>query len=388
MLTALRTHNNVQRGNRMIRRLILEAVVTTALTIGLAACGRSGEKETAAEIDETAPTLNAQASAAAITLIQSDLNAPILAVQEQLRQASSDGIIRTEELVLSTPESFVPIDWWVWNKGYLQVVDDPGYGRYLDLSDSGRRFLALDLTNSLSARAVGAPTMECRSAGTATSAACTAVVTYEVVPARGALIGAGQIPNASAHLKAAFAPGVGWSVQSLVADDQTPAALVTAAILGDVEAQAAGRERFEQGLRARLAQLDAGSTEEPESTPPPTQSQAVDALPARDESAAKPRVQPAAVVEPTYRRRPSAAELRSLYPSQMLARGVSGRSTMTCTVTVSGAMIDCRSEAESPAGSRFGRAGTEAARFFQMTPRTVGGEPVASTVRLSIDWNP
>jgi TonB family protein len=375
----------------MIRRLVLGAVATTVLIIGLAACGREAENGTAAEVNETAPTLSVQASVAAITLIQGDLNAPILALQNQLRQASLDGVIRTDELVLSTPESFVPIDWWAWNKGYLQVVDDPSYGRYLDLSDAGRQFLALDLTNSLGARAVGTPTMECRSAGTATSAACKAVVTYEVVPERGALIGAGQIPNASAHLEAAFAPGAGWSVQSLVADDQTPAALVTAAILGDADAQAAGRERFEQGLRARLAQLDAATippVEETESATPSREVQAAQPSLSRDASTAKPRTQPAAVVEPTYRRRPSAAELRGLYPPQMLARGVAGQSIMTCTVTVSGSITDCQSEAESPAGSRFGRAGTEAARFFQMTPRTVRGEAVASTVRLSIDWNP
>lgn len=97
---------------------------------------------------------------------------------------------------------------------------------------------------------------------------------------------------------------------------------------------------------------------------------------------------PAAVVNPSWKRMPTADELARLYPSQALAERLSGEAVIKCKVKPDGTLTDCTIIRETPAHWGFGRAAVAAARYFKMTPpETADGTPVAGgTVIVPLKW--
>ncbi|HZV85638.1 MAG TPA: energy transducer TonB, partial [Brevundimonas sp.] len=329
--------------------------------------------------------------------IRQDLNAPAAAIQAVLAAAEADGDIRVPELVLSTPEGSTPLEGWLWARGFLAVADDPEYGPYLTLSDKGRRFIQADVSGWFNAEAGGTPRMQCQAGASVTSADCDAVVTYSTVAGREAGMANAAIPQSRAYLEAAFRPGEGWSVTRLSAEGDTPSAAVRKALFGSSDDQQAGRDAFVQAVRARLETMNAANAE---AQVAPASAAASAVMAAADQAAAAPKppvarasnpgpaARPSTVINASYARRPTQDELLSVYPRQALSRGLTGRSSMTCMATVSGTLEDCVSESETPIGSRFGQAAVSAAPFFRMNPRTENGQPVESSVSLSIVWQP
>ena len=379
----------------IIRKAVLLAVAAVSAA-SLAGCADREGTAGAETAGDEAPALDAGAAQAALTMISQDLNAPLAEVQALLARAADDGDIRAHELTLYTPEGSIPLDWWVWNKGLVRLAEEPGYGPYIGLSEKGSRFLGLDAAAWLKPSLVGSPRMECRSAGSATSAACSAEVDYATAVSPGIDLGAVDLPQANAHLEAVFAPGRGWSVSRLSTDGPTPSAMVRAALFGSADDRTAAREQYSTSLTAAL-ERQAAASQSAAAAAPGGPANAAPAAPAATAAAARTGSKPAAtapaaaprtIVNASYARQPTNDELMSVFPAQALRDGVSGRSTMSCVALVNGRLDDCTSTAETPPGSRFGQAGVAAARFFRMNPRTEDGTPVASRVTLSINWTP
>jgi len=380
----------------MISRRASPTLAAIFVGLSLSGCGKDEKSTAEAAGDEQAPVLNAEAGQAALTLISGDLNAPLAEVQAMLANAAGDRNIEPDELMLSTPEGSIPLDWWIWNHGFVRLASDPDYGPYLALSEKGDRFLKMDTATWLTPSLVGAPNMQCQAAGSATSAACSAVVTYATTVGQNADLGRITVPQASADLEAIFAPGRGWSVSRLSAEGDTPAVLVRTALFGSSESREASRAQYQTALRAALDRMDrsaASAAATPASAAPVREPEAdrADTSSRASDSAAPPpaeRSMPHRITNPTYARQPTADELMSVFPPRALQDQVTGRSTMTCTVTVGGQLTNCVSSGEAPAGYRFGQAGVAAAPFFRMHPRTDDGRAVESRVSLSINWNP
>jgi TonB family protein len=102
--------------------------------------------------------------------------------------------------------------------------------------------------------------------------------------------------------------------------------------------------------------------------------------------AAEPTVKETGVVPPSWRHKPTAADLIQVWPREALRNGVSGRAVITCVVTVQGALRDCLASQESPPGAGFGHAGIEMAPQLQFNPKTVNGIAVESEVNIPLDF--
>jgi protein TonB len=97
---------------------------------------------------------------------------------------------------------------------------------------------------------------------------------------------------------------------------------------------------------------------------------------------------PSVITRPDWLSRPDSGDLDRFYPERAKEDGVTGRATISCTVTARGTLTGCSVVSESPAGAGFGQATIRAASRFRMRPQTVDGKPVeGGTVRVPLVWN-
>lgn len=91
--------------------------------------------------------------------------------------------------------------------------------------------------------------------------------------------------------------------------------------------------------------------------------------------------------EADWLKRPTPELLRELFPSAALRKAKSGSATISCTVTVQGALRACIVLSEKPADMGFGGAALALAPQLLMRPALRGGVAVESTVRIPINWD-
>jgi TonB family protein len=87
---------------------------------------------------------------------------------------------------------------------------------------------------------------------------------------------------------------------------------------------------------------------------------------------------------PEWVKRPSLMDLHSVWPARALKEGYGGKATLSCTVTVQGALRACQVVEETPKGGGFGGAALALSPQFMMKPALKGGAPVEATVRIPI----
>jgi TonB family protein len=87
---------------------------------------------------------------------------------------------------------------------------------------------------------------------------------------------------------------------------------------------------------------------------------------------------------PEWIKRPSLMDLQSVWPVRALKEGYGGKVTLSCTVTVQGALRACRVVEETPKEGGFGGAALALSSQFMMKPALKGGAPIEATVQIPI----
>ena len=85
--------------------------------------------------------------------------------------------------------------------------------------------------------------------------------------------------------------------------------------------------------------------------------------------------------------KPTQADLIAVYPREAYQKGLGGTATLSCVVTVQGALRDCAVTAETPAGAGFGRAAIALTPQFHFRPTTVDGVPEEAEINIPIRFH-
>jgi TonB family protein len=94
-----------------------------------------------------------------------------------------------------------------------------------------------------------------------------------------------------------------------------------------------------------------------------------------------------AITSPDWVSLPSAEQLAAYYPKLAEVLNLAGLATMSCEVTATGALAECKILKETPAGIGFGDAALEMSKYFRMRPKTVDGEAVGgATVIVPLNF--
>lgn len=85
-------------------------------------------------------------------------------------------------------------------------------------------------------------------------------------------------------------------------------------------------------------------------------------------------------------KRPSADQVLGVFPREAWKKGISGKALVECRVSEQGALFGCAIESETPEDAGFGLAALALTPQFLMKPAMKDGKPVASTVRIPINF--
>jgi len=85
---------------------------------------------------------------------------------------------------------------------------------------------------------------------------------------------------------------------------------------------------------------------------------------------------PSVITNPDWIRRPGAEDYARYYPERASRMGVSGRASISCTVTARGTLEGCSVSGEDPGDQGFGDAAIKMSKLFKMRPQTKDGAPV------------
>ena len=95
---------------------------------------------------------------------------------------------------------------------------------------------------------------------------------------------------------------------------------------------------------------------------------------------------PPGATPPAWFKKPTAEELRAVWPEDSHGGKTPGSALLSCRVNVHGVLEDCRAESETPPSRGFGAAAILLTPQLLFTPAKAGGVPVSSRVLFTINF--
>ena len=93
------------------------------------------------------------------------------------------------------------------------------------------------------------------------------------------------------------------------------------------------------------------------------------------------------ITQADWIRRPTAEDVSRFYPNRAMLRDVEGTTRISCRVSVTGQLVGCEVQFESPQGYGFGAAAIRLSSTLRMRPMMRNGEPVdGDTITIPIRW--
>jgi len=200
-------------------------VVVAAAAIVASCGGEETPNPTMAEIDLVAQAATAQ------------LNATAQGIHKSLKSANSDAMIYTEELKVPGAGASTPVDWWIYDQGYLKLGGVNQFVAYFKPTPAGESFLAAPPPRWLKASFAGGPELTC--SGQRSFAVCKVIGTVAVkpTPEGAAFLRPVAIPNQAIDADLTLSPQ-GWHVTEMRGGEALVEAGKTALLGSDKEINA------------------------------------------------------------------------------------------------------------------------------------------------------
>ena len=239
-------------------RLILAVISAAAVGLAAAGCQKKVENEVDQEaLDQIAET------------VEAELNAPATAIVTLLSKAAEASQVGGDALVIGFDNKTIPVDWWLYRHGYVQMYGLMSVGRpALGVTQRARDEVAKGEPQWFSAE-VGEPTrVDCATPDAVAGAGCEVEipVTASLTDAGRAAIGEATLAPFNVIALVAPKEDGGWQVNEFRSDAADPADLGLNAILGPEAARGAARMAALSEMNDRAALTPEGQRQTPQET--------------------------------------------------------------------------------------------------------------------------
>ena len=147
-----------------------------------------------------------------------ELNKPFVDLHNQVVASNTNGAVYDDQLVVHGETETVPVDWWLWNKGYLEIGGvDSANRAFFRLSRKGAAFAAGLAPLWLKADAANPPVVQCGASESITKATCnvTLSIAVHLTPTGGSELRGVVMPVETIQTVATYDPTTGWSIGDL-----------------------------------------------------------------------------------------------------------------------------------------------------------------------------
>ena len=181
------------------------------------------------------------------------LNEPAQRLHSSLVAADSDKRIYPEELVLSADGGPVPVDWWIYQKGWIRLAGVDSYSRgYFGLTPEGEAFAKTESPRWLESSFQGQPKLTCAGNGGWLSCKVAATASVHATKEGATLFDAVSVAPVSFEADLQYGPS-GWSASDLQATDKSdPAATARTAMFGDRDSAYKAHYKWGEAMNRRV----------------------------------------------------------------------------------------------------------------------------------------
>lgn len=241
-----------------IQRLIVASLAAFAMS----SCGKAGNNPAKADAQPTAESgVDPKEVQALTTEAEADINALAATIQETMSGLAQSGQATPAQLAIVVDGETLPIDWWLWNQGFLELKGVAGGDPIFGLTSRG--LAAAQQTGPWFALVPSAPTGSCSVGESLAHPTCSLSVRYQVTKTTSGkvVLPKAEFPGLTVSDAANLVDG-GWQVAPF-AQAGAPHKIILDAMLGPIETRAAARQVYAQAVVEQARNLQTSTADGP-----------------------------------------------------------------------------------------------------------------------------